>query len=219
MQKTGVWWVWNPDPSCLRLLSPYKYLIRWGTRVSTSSFLPVWSIIQFCQFWGQGPTHTVTHASFRCCGLKKTYLVISVPQLCAYIFAILFEFSGIYNRHFRLNFLYSRRNTALSIESWCTAFVTSPPWGRLMPAMSSEHVTVGPIEDAVSGRHALLCFRLNSEMRWTNWRVARHLPTVPNQAEHVTFATTDHFIISPTPPVKNITIYGSNRSPLVRSSF
>ena len=88
-----------------------------------------------------------------------------------------------------------------------------------MPAMSSEHVTVGPIEDAVSGRHALLRFRLNSEMRWTNRRVARHPPAVPKQAEHVTFTTTDHFIISLTPPVKNITIYGSNRSPLVRSSF
>ena len=145
--------------------------------------------------------------------------MISVSQLCAYIFAILFEFSGIFNRLFRLNFLYSRRNTALSIESGSTAFVTSPPWGRLMPAMSSEHVTVSPIEDAISGRHALLCFRLNSEMRWTNRRVARHLPAVLNQAEHVNFATTDHFIISPTPPVKNITIYGSNCSPLVRSSF
>ena len=88
-----------------------------------------------------------------------------------------------------------------------------------MPAMSSEHVMVGPIEDAVSGQHALLRFCLNSEMRWTNRRVARHPPTVPNQAEHVTFATTDHFIISPTPPIKNITIYGSNRSPLVCSSF
>ena len=88
-----------------------------------------------------------------------------------------------------------------------------------MPAMSSEHVTVGPIEDAVSGRHALLCFRLNSKMRWTNRRIAHHPPAVPNQAERVTFATTDHFIISPTPPIKNITIYGLNRSPLVHSSF
>ena len=88
-----------------------------------------------------------------------------------------------------------------------------------MPAMSSEHVMVGPIENAVSGRHALLRFRLNSETRWTNRRVARHPPAVPKQAERVTFTTTDHFIISPTPPVKNITIYGSNRSPLVRSSF
>ena len=88
-----------------------------------------------------------------------------------------------------------------------------------MPAMSSEHVMVGPITNAISGRHALLCFRLNPEMRWTNRRVARYLPAVPNQAERITFATTDHFIISPTPPVKNITIYGSNRSPLVRSSF
>ena len=50
-----------------------------------------------------------------------------MPQLCAYIFAILFEFSGIFNRLFRLNFLYFRRNTALSIESGRTAFVTSPP--------------------------------------------------------------------------------------------
>ena len=54
--------------------------------------------------------------------------LISVPQLCAYIFAILFEFSGICNWLFRLNFLYSRRNTALSIESRRTAFVTSPPY-------------------------------------------------------------------------------------------
>ena len=88
-----------------------------------------------------------------------------------------------------------------------------------MPTMSSEHVTVDPIANAISGRHALLRFCLNSKMRWTNQRVARHLPAVPNQAEHVTFATTDHFIISPMPPVKNITIYGSNRLPLVRSSF
>ena len=88
-----------------------------------------------------------------------------------------------------------------------------------MPAMSSKHVTVGPIENAISGRHALLRFRLNSETRWTNQRVTRHPPAVPKQAEHVTFTTTDHFIISPTPPVKNITIYGLNRSPLVRSSF
>ena len=88
-----------------------------------------------------------------------------------------------------------------------------------MPAMSSEHVTVGPIENAVSGQHALLRFRLNSEMRWTNRRVARHPPAVPNQAKRITFATTDHFIISPTPPVENITIYGSNRLPLLRSSF
>ena len=133
--------------------------------------------------------------------------VISVPQLCAYIFAILFEFSGIFNQLFRLNFLYFHRNTALSIESGRTAFVTSPLWGRLMPAMSSEHVTVGPIENTVSSRHVLLRFHLNSEMHWTNRRVARHPPAVPNQAEHVTFATTGHFIISLTPPVKNITIW------------
>ena len=88
-----------------------------------------------------------------------------------------------------------------------------------MPAMSSEHVTVGPIENAVSGQHALLRFRLNSETRWTNRTVARHPPAVPNQAERITFTTTDHFIISPMPPVKNITIYGSNRLPLVGSSF
>ena len=88
-----------------------------------------------------------------------------------------------------------------------------------MPAMSSEHVMVGLIKNAVSDRDALLRFRLNSETRWTNRRIARHPPAVPNQAERVTFATTDHFIISPTPPVKNITIYGLNRSPLVRSSF
>ena len=88
-----------------------------------------------------------------------------------------------------------------------------------MPAMSSEHVTVGPIEDAVSSRHALLRFCLNSETRWTNRRVARHPPAVPKQAKRVTFTTTDHFIISLMPPVKNITIYGLNCSPLVRSSF
>ena len=88
-----------------------------------------------------------------------------------------------------------------------------------MPAMSSEHVMVGPIENAVSGRHALLRFRLNSEMRWTNRKVALHPPSVPNQAKCITFTTTDHFIIPPTPLVKNITIYGLNRSPLVRSSF
>ena len=88
-----------------------------------------------------------------------------------------------------------------------------------MPAMSSEHVMIGPIVNAVSGQHALLHFRLNSEMRWTNRKVARHPPAVPKQAEHITFTTMDHFIISPMPLVKNITIYGSNRSPLVRSSF
>ena len=88
-----------------------------------------------------------------------------------------------------------------------------------MPAMSSEHVMIGPIVNTVSGRHALLRFRLNSKMRWTNRKVARHPPAVPNQAECVNFTTTDHFIISPMPPVKNITIYGLNRSPLVRSSF
>ena len=88
-----------------------------------------------------------------------------------------------------------------------------------MPATSSEHMMVGPIVNTVSGRHALLHFRLNSEMRWTNQKVAHHPPAVPNQAERVTFTTMDHFIISPTPPIKNITIYGSNRSPLVRSSF
>ena len=88
-----------------------------------------------------------------------------------------------------------------------------------MPAMSSEHMMVGPIENAVSGRHALLRFRLNSKTHWTNRRVARHPPAVPKQAECVTFTTTDHFIISPMPPLKNITIYRLNRSPLVRSSF
>ena len=40
---------------------------------------------------------------------KKEAVVISVPQLCAYIFAILFEFSGIFNRLFRLNLLYFHR--------------------------------------------------------------------------------------------------------------
>ena len=124
-----------------------------------------------------------------------------------------------FNRLFRLNFLYFRRNTALSIESGSTAFVTSPPWGRLMPAMSSKHVMVGPIVNTVSGRHALLRFCLNSETRWTNRTVARHPPAVPNQAERITFTTTDHFIISPMPPIKNITIYGLNRLPLVHSSF
>jgi hypothetical protein len=70
-----------------------------------------------------------------------------------------------------------------------------------MPAMSSEHMMVGPIENTVSGRHALLCFRLNSETRWANRRVARHPPTVPKQAERITFTTADHFIISPMPPL------------------
>ena len=88
-----------------------------------------------------------------------------------------------------------------------------------MPAMSSEHVMVGPIKNTVSGRHALLRFCLNSEMRWTNRKVAHHPPAVLKEAERVTFTTMDHFIISLTPPVKNITIYESNRSPLVRSSF
>ena len=77
-----------------------------------------------------------------------------------------------------------------------------------MPAMSSEHLMVGLIKNTVSGQHALLCFCLNSEMHWTNRRVARHLPTVPDQAEHVTFATTDHFIISPMPPVKILLYMG-----------
>ena len=88
-----------------------------------------------------------------------------------------------------------------------------------MPAMSSEHVVVGPIENVVSGRHALLRFHLISEMRWTNQHIACHPPAVPKQAEHITFTTTDHFIILLTPLIKNITIYGLNRSPLVRSSF
>ena len=51
-----------------------------------------------------------------------------------------------------------------------------------MSAMSSKHVTVGLIKDAVSGRHALLRFCLISEMHWTNWHIARHPPAVPNQA-------------------------------------
>ena len=55
-----------------------------------------------------------------------------------------------------------------------------------MSAMSSEHVMVSPIEDTVSNRHALLRFHLNSEMRWTNRHVARHLPAMPKQAEHIT---------------------------------
>ena len=71
-----------------------------------------------------------------------------------------------------------------------------------MSAMSSEHVMAGTIVNAISGRHALLCFRLNSEMHWTNRHTARHPPTVPNQARHITFTTTDHFIISPMPLVK-----------------
>ena len=146
-------------------------------------------------------------------------VVISMPQLCAYIFAILFEFSSIFNRLFWLSLCYFRRNTALLIKLGCTAFIMSLPWGRLMSAMSSKHVMASTIINAISGRHALLRFHLNSEMRWTNRRVARHPPIVPNQAKHITFATTDHFIISPTPLVKNITIYGSNCSPLVHSSF
>ena len=145
--------------------------------------------------------------------------LISVPRLCAYIFAILSEFSGIFNRFFRLNVPYFRRNIALSIEFGRTAFATSPPWGRLMLAMSSDHVTAGAIVNAAPGQHALLRLRLNSEMRRTNRHVARHPFAVPKQAERVTFTTTDHFIISPTPLFKNITIYGSTRSPLVRSSF
>ena len=145
--------------------------------------------------------------------------LISVPPLFACIFAILFEFSGIFNQLFRLNCLYFHRNTALSIESRCTAFITSLPWGHLMSAMSSAHMMAGTIVNTISGRHALLCFRLNSEMCWTNWHAAHHPPTVQNQARRITFATTDHFIISPMPLVKNITIYGLNRSPLVHSSF
>ena len=39
--------------------------------------------------------------------------VISMPQLCAYIFAILFEFSGIFNWRFPLNILYFRRKHCL----------------------------------------------------------------------------------------------------------
>jgi hypothetical protein len=52
-----------------------------------------------------------------------------------------------------------------------------------------------------------------------NEEAARHPPAVPKQAEHITFTKTDHLIISPTPPLRNITIYGSNHSPLVHSSF
>ena len=88
-----------------------------------------------------------------------------------------------------------------------------------MPAMPSEHMTAGPIVNTVSGRHALLHLHLNFEMRWTNQQVARHPSAVPNQAECITFTTTDHFIVSPMPLIKNITIYGLNRSPLVCSSF
>ena len=106
--------------------------------------------------------------------------MISVPQLCAYIFAILFEFSGIFNRLFRLNLLYSHRNTALSIECGRTAFFTSLPRGHLMPAMSSEHMMVGPIENAISGRHAPMRLCLNSEMRWTNRHVACHHSRPPD---------------------------------------
>ena len=84
-----------------------------------------------------------------------------------------------------------------------------------MPSMSSKHVTVSPIVNTISGRHVLL---LNSEIHWTNRQVAHHLPVVPKQAECITFTTMDHFIISPMPPVRNITIYGSNRSPLRLSS-
>ena len=49
-----------------------------------------------------------------------------------------------------------------------------------MPAMSSEHVMVGLIVNTISGRHALLRFCLNSEMRWTNRHIAHHPPAVPN---------------------------------------
>ena len=73
------------------------------------------------------------------------YPLISIPHLCTYIFTILFEFSRIFNRLFWLNLLYFCRNTALSIECRHTAFVTSLSWGHLMPAMSSEHMMVGPI--------------------------------------------------------------------------
>ena len=66
-----------------------------------------------------------------------------------------------------------------------------------MPAMSSKHVMIGPIENTVSGQHVLLRFCLNSEMRWTNRHVTGHPPAVPKQARRVTFMTTDHFIISP----------------------
>ena len=145
-------------------------------------------------------------------------LLISVPQLYTYIFAILFEISGIFNQ-FRLNLLYFRRNTTLSIKFGCTAFITSLPWGCLMLAMSSEHVMAGTIINTVSGRHTLLRFCLISEMHWTNQHVTHHPPTALKQAEHVTFTTMDHFIISPTPLIKNITIYGSTHSPLVHSSF
>ena len=67
-----------------------------------------------------------------------------------------------------------------------------------MLTMSSEHVMASTIINTTSGRHTLLHLCLNSEMRWTNQHVAGHAPAVPKQARHVTFMTTDHFIISPT---------------------
>ena len=44
-----------------------------------------------------------------------------------------------------------------------------------MSAMSSKHVMAGTIVNTVSAQHALLHFRLNSEMHWTNRKVAHHL--------------------------------------------
>ena len=140
------------------------------------------------------------------------------PTLRVY-FRNFFEFSSIFNRLFWLNLCYFCRNTALLIKLGCTAFIMSLPWGRLMSAMSSKHVMASTIINAISGRHALLRLRLNSKMHWTNRHVTCYPPAVPNQAKCITFTTMDHFIILPTPLVKNITIYGSTRSLLVRSSF
>jgi hypothetical protein len=67
--------------------------------------------------------------------------LISMPQLCAYIPAILCEFSGIFNRFFRLDFLYFCRYFALSTAFGSTAFATSQPWALLMPTISTEHMT------------------------------------------------------------------------------
>ena len=145
--------------------------------------------------------------------------LISVPQLCAYIFAILFEFSGIFDRLFWLNLLYFRRKRRPINRIWtyslCHQSAMRPPhacyviqardgrsdrkhcfWSTCTPVLPSQF------------RNALD----QSESRTSPSAVLK-------QAECITFTTMDHFIISPTPPVKNITIYGLNHLPLVRSSF
>ena len=52
------------------------------------------------------------------------WLLISVPQLCVYIFAILCAVSGILNWCFHLNLLYFHRNTTWLTKSGHTAFTT-----------------------------------------------------------------------------------------------